>query len=168
MTENSGTELEQRISELYSKDAVERERAREALVQMGHPAVSRLGELLGTEEPQHVRWEAGKALAAICDPAAVPQLLVALGDEDADVRWVTGQALIAIGEPTVKPLFKTLATANVPDGFYRAAHHVLHDLALQSGSLSKRLKPVLTAFAGPEPRLSVPVAAEQALRQGDV
>jgi HEAT repeat protein len=164
MTEKSGTELDQYISQLSSKDGAEREQAREAVVQLGREAVPELLTVLDSDEP-HVRWEAAKALEAIADPEAAAPLIVALGDEDSDVRWVAGQALIAIGQPVLRSLLKTLATADVPGGFYHGAHHVLHDLALRSGELSHALKPVLAAFHNPEPRVSVPVAAESVLQQ---
>ena len=49
------------------------------------------------------------------------------------------------------------------EAIYKGGHHVLHDLA-KVKKLAPLLKPVLEAFDQAEPEVSVPVAAQEALR----
>ena len=162
MTDASNTNADQLVADLGSDSAVVRRDAREALVGIGSVAVPTL--LTALDAPrQHVRWEAAKTLAEIGDPAGAERLVAALADKDSDVRWVVGAALIALGRAAARPLLTTLRQSDLPDGVYPGAHHVLHDLAKQ-GELASLLKPVLDAFAEPEPAVAVPVAAAEALK----
>lgn len=149
------------VAGLASRNAGERQAAREALVKVGRPAVPPLLEALGADE-QHLRWEAAKTLAGIAHPAAAEGLVEALGDRDGDVRWVVAEALIALGRQAVKPLLKALVAGEASQRIYRGAHHVLHDLARRE-SLRPLLLPVLEAYDHPEPELAIPNAAEKAL-----
>jgi HEAT repeat protein len=157
--------VDQHVTGLGSKDAVERRDARAALVQIGSAAVPSLLDALDAPQ-QHVRWEAAKALAEIAEPSAAVRLVAGLADRDSDVRWVVGEALIALGRDALKPLLTTLEKSDLPDGVYRGAHHVLHDLA-KRGDLASLLQPVLKAFDQPEPEIAIPVAAAKALRSTD-
>ena len=59
---------------LGSKDGITRTRARDALVDIGRPAVAALvGALM--DRNQTVRWESAKALGQIQDPRSVDALL---------------------------------------------------------------------------------------------
>ena len=161
MTDTSGENIVQLVGDLSSENATDRMKAREALVAIGPAAVPALINALGASE-QHVRWEAAKALAEIADPAATEKLVATLGDEHRDVRWVAGEALIALGPDVVKPVLAAVIKSDVPGGVYEGAHHVLHELA-KRGKLASLLAPVLKAFKQPQPELSVPVAAENAI-----
>ena len=165
MTDASDRNIDELVAALADKDAVKRMRGREALVQLGSPAVPCLLTALGDSQ-QHVRWEAAKALTAIADPSAADRLVAGLEDEDSDVRWVVAEALIALGPEAVKPLLTTLTKSDPAGGMYQGAHHVVHDLAKRD-DLATLLEPVLKAFDEPEPKVAVPVAAEEALT-GDV
>jgi HEAT repeat protein len=164
MMDDSELMLNQLMADLGNKDAGKRMHARAALVQLGSAAVPALLNALDAPQ-QHARWEAAKALAEIADPAAAQGLADALGDEDEDVRWVVAEALIALGREATKPLLSKLAESELPDGLYRGAHHVLHDLA-RHGDLDPVLAPVLRALEHSEPAVTVPPAAEEALRSG--
>jgi HEAT repeat protein len=157
-SQHSSQEL---VATLASNDAAERIKARETLAELGASAVPDLLQALGDPE-QHVRWEAAKTLAAIGDPSAAEKLSETLGDEESDVRWVAGEALIALGHAGLKPLLTRLTKSRDSAGLYKAAHHVLHDLA-QNAKLAPVVKPVLTALGRSDPELAVPVAAERAL-----
>ncbi len=161
MTDSSERNVDQLLAGLSSNDAVERQRARNALVKVGSSAVPGLLAALD-DKRQHVRWEAAKTLADIADPAASETLVQTLGDEDSDVRWVAGEALIALKRDAVKPLLNGLTKSQDSEGLYKSAHHVLHDLS-QHSYLGPLLAPVLKALDQSEPEVAVPVAAQRAL-----
>jgi len=161
MTDSSKPDVGQLLAGLASNDAVERQRARNTLVEVGSSAVSGLLAALGDKQ-QHVRWEAAKTLAKIADPAASETLVQALGDEDSDVRWVAGEALIALKRDAVKPVLNALTKSQDSEGLYKSAHHVLHDLS-QHSDLGPLLAPVLKALDQSQPEIAVPVAAQRAL-----
>ena len=161
MMEEQEQNVEQLVAALADKDTVSRQHGRKALVRIGSAAVPSLLTALG-DKRQHVRWEAAKTLAEIADPAASEMLVQALGDEDSDVRWVVGEALIALKRDALKPLLNGLAKSQDSEGFYTAAHHVLHDLS-QHSDLGAALKPVLKALDQSESEVAVPVAAQSAL-----
>jgi HEAT repeat protein len=166
MTDASEKNMDQLVAELGSKDAVVRQKARTALVNIGVAAVPSL--LNALDAPlQHTRWEAAKSLVGIADPSAAERLIAALGDIDSDVRWVAGEALIALGRDALKPLLATLTNSDLPGGTYQGAHQVLHELA-KSTDLTSLLEPVLKALDQPEPQMAVPLAAEKALQSNGV
>lgn len=152
---------EQLVALLASKDSVERTKAREALVQLGAAVVAPLVDALGDRQ-QHVRWEAAKALTAIADPSSAKSLVEALQDEDSDVRWVASEALIALEGAALKPLLTSLCDTQDSDELYKAAHHVLHDLA-KKPKFAAVAQLVLDALAQPEPAVAVPGAVQKAL-----
>jgi HEAT repeat protein len=161
MTDSSEPNVDQLLTGLASSDAVERQSARNALVAVGSSAVP--GLLAGLDDKrQHVRWEAAKTLVEIADPVASETLVRALGDEDSDVRWVAAEALVALKRDAVKPLLNSLTKSQDAEGFYKSAHHVLHDLS-QRSNLGPLLAPVLKALDQSEPKIAVPVAAQKAL-----
>jgi HEAT repeat protein len=161
MTDSSEPNIDQLIGELASNNSGERQGARNALVEVGSPAVPGLLAALD-DKRQHVRWEAAKTLAAIADPAAAEALVQALGDDDGDVRWVAGEALVALQQHALKPVLNALTESQHSGGLYKSAHHVLHDLS-QQADLQPLLAPVLKALDRPEPEVAVPVEAERAL-----
>jgi HEAT repeat protein len=163
MTNASDQNMGGLVAGLGSHDAVERRKARATLAEIGSAAVPSL--LAALDDPrQHVRWEAAKTLAEIADPAAAERLVAALADKDSDVRWVVGEALIALGGHAVKPLLTALTGSDPPDGMYRGAHHVLHDM-VRRGEQASRLEPVLHALDQQEPEIAVPQAAAEALQK---
>jgi HEAT repeat protein len=113
------------VAELRSKDGVQRERARKALVKIGKPAVPFLIGLM-TDPSDHMRWEACKALASIKDPTAAVPLAVALSDESSEVRWLAAKALIAIKIEALVPVLQTLEEHFDSPDVRQGAHHVLH------------------------------------------
>jgi HEAT repeat protein len=162
MTGDGEKAVEELVAELASKDAKVRLDARASLVRLGSAATPSLLDALDAPQ-QHTRWEAAKALAEIRDSAAAERLVAALGDRDSDVRWVAGEALIALHTAAAKPLLSALKESDPLEGLYRGAHHVLRDLARHS-DLTDILAPVIQALDEPEPEMSVPVAAQKALR----
>ncbi len=150
------------IAALASRDGGERERAREALVALGKPAVAPLVDALSDRNRQ-VRWEAAKALACLGDPSAARALAVALGDERIGVRWLAAEALIALGRDALEPLFRALLEPGNADPLAEGAHHVLHVLAKKKGG--QWLTPVVEALDSYQPGIAVPMAAYRALEQ---
>ena len=149
------------IDELTGHDPVVREKAREALMAIGKPAVPPLIQLLAHSRP-HVRWEAAKALCGIADPIAATALVNALDDVDSDVRWVAAEGLVALGREGLQPLLAALLERAQSSWFRQAAHHVCHTLAAKR-KLGPILRPLLAAFGRYEPQVAVPLAAYTAL-----
>lgn len=158
--ESSQNRAEPLISALKSKNAAERERARGQLIALGHAALIPLLHCL-SDENEHVRWEAAKALEGIADPAAADALAEALNDESAGVRWIAGEALIAIGWEGVKQVLVVLLRRSDSTALCTSAHHVLSHFAKHRSG--EYLKPVLERLEGVEPAVSVPLAALSAL-----
>jgi len=68
---SGSSDIDTLVAALRSRSGAVRERAREALLELGKPAVDPLIEALRDDDCQ-VQWEAAKALGEIGDPAAAP------------------------------------------------------------------------------------------------
>jgi HEAT repeat protein len=150
------------IAVLASHDVLARDRARQHLVEIGAPAVEALVKTL-TSANEMTRWEAAKALGQIRHPAAVPALIKTLEDPAFSVRWLAAHALIEIGLPSAAPLMHALLAEDWDNIWLRqGAHHVLRSMV--GGSLGSILAPLVAALEGPEPAVTVPLAAHRALQ----
>ncbi len=159
--------IELLIKDLGDQDGMVRQRARNALTEIGDPAVDALiGAFKRKDQPAY--YEAAKALSRIGSMKAIETLINALDDEDFSVQWVAAEGLIAIGQSAVKPLLKALALHSDSGRMRAGTHHVLHDwvhLGMVDERTEKILKSVLETYSlfGPHEYLSV--AADQALRR---
>ncbi len=163
MTGNE-SEIENLIAQLGDPDGIQRQTARERLVEIGGFVVTRALVIELNDPRRDVRWEAAKALVAIADPITAPALVRQLLDEDGDIRWLAAEGLISLGEPG---LLVTLSTAVRNAGnteFCEAAHHVFKEFR-KHGSYGKLLDPVIAACEENEPGVSLPVAAFHLLEQ---
>lgn len=116
------------IAALSDADAVERQKARAALVEIGADAVPSLIQLLS--DPRiHSRWEAAKTLGQIRDPQAAPVLVAALEDQDFDVRWLAAEGLIALRCAGLRPLLRALIQHPDSEWLREGAHWVCHGVA---------------------------------------
>lgn len=158
------TETGSLISDLGSRDGSVRERAREALVEMGCPAVQPLIAVL-TDRRQQVRWEAAKALSVIAHPSSADVLTMALEDKDFDVRWLAAMGLIAIGREAVLPVLRRLVSRSASTPYREGAHHVIHDTLKRHEELGEPLGPVLVSLEDPEAPVEAPLAAERAIAE---
>jgi HEAT repeat protein len=80
-----------------------------AIGPLGDSALSRLCELLQSENADH-RWWAARALAALGTPSAVSLLIETLSDPDPDLRACAALGLGALAAPeAASPLAKLLA-----------------------------------------------------------
>jgi HEAT repeat protein len=150
------------IAVLAGNDGLERQRAREALVDIGKPAVGALIEALASPDSNHhMRWEAAKALCDLGDPEAASVLVSALEDEYFGVRWLAAEGLISLGRDGLVPLLATLVRRSDSAALRESAHHVLR--MLNQGNLHAQIGPVLAALEDIQPILEVPVAAHAAL-----
>lgn len=150
------------IATLAGNDGLERQRARESLVDIGKPAVAALIEVLAAPDSNyHTRWEAAKALSDLEDPEAASVLVNALEDEDFGVRWLAAEGLIAMGRDGLAPLLEALVKRSDSASLREGAHHVLR--MLNKGDLHAQIGPVLAALEDVEPILEVPVATHAAL-----
>lgn len=112
---------------LGSTNGMEREKAREALVEIGRDSIDFLMELLS--HPKHIyRWEAIKTLEEIANPISIPLLIQALEDDKGDVRWIAAKGLIKLGALSIKPLLKILEEKSDSVFILAGAHHVFFDL----------------------------------------
>jgi HEAT repeat protein len=158
----TNAEVEKLIKQLQGKNGSERQRARDELVKIGKPAVPLLVDLLSNRK-EHMRWEACKALGSINDPAASDPLVDALRDDSMEIRWLAGEALIALEEKAVIPLLRALEEHFDSVFLLEGTHHVLHALERQK-LLNKKARIVLDSLRYLEPKISVAVAAREALQ----
>ena len=125
-------EIEELIKKFYSKDGIQRKKARYDLVKIGKPAIKYLSDLLiepkDKDPKEYIRWEAIKTLSQITDAESIPVLIKALENDDFDVRWMAAEGLINIGEKSIKPLLKALVRKSNSIFLLEGAHHVLKDL----------------------------------------
>jgi roadblock/LC7 domain-containing protein len=137
---------------LASKDGMIRQRARRSLVVLGKPAVSPLTRDLQTSPSDQVRWEAAKALGAICDARSIPALIKALADSDYDVAWLAAEALIKFKKTAWAPLLRALTKGGPYSGLLRqGAHHVFVNQKEDGfNDLLKVLSKALEPAAAPE------------------
>jgi HEAT repeat protein len=117
--------LESLIDMLASKDGMIRQKARKSLVALGKIAVSSLTQALQNSRMDQVRWEAAKALGAICDTESIPVLVKALEDSNPDVAWLAAKALIRFKKAAWKSLLEALIKRGAKSLLLRqGAHHV--------------------------------------------
>jgi HEAT repeat protein len=157
-----GDSVSRLIQNLSSGTGVERERGRAALVALGGPAVGPLLQAFASAD-ERGRLEICKALTEIADPAAIHLLIQCLEDHHQDLRWIAAEGLLNIGGPAVEPLLVALIDRASAHTILDGAGHVLRGL---SRRVSRTIfDPVLAAVHGPEPGVSVPLAAQTALAQ---
>jgi HEAT repeat protein len=157
--------IEVLIKQLDDKNGQVREKARLALVDIGHEATKPLTELL-TSKSKQKRWEAAKALVSIADPAAIPALINTLEDNVFDIRWLAGEALVAIGPICLPQLLEALQERIKESFLIEGARHVIKYIIRDRPNdreLKEMLKPVVSALEGPVPRLETPGAAQTLL-----
>jgi NTE family protein len=151
------------IEALDSEDKQAREDAYSSLVQLGAAAVP--GLLAGLASPQEDRRrEAAMVLRDIADPRAAPSLVRALEDEASPVRWTAAEGLIGLGQEAQIPLLRALAHLLSSQRLYDGAHKVL-DAFDRLNLLTPAVRRVLVAMDQPEPNLTVPPAAQAALKE---
>lgn len=90
--------LDKLIERLQTKNIVQLDTTREALVLVGPPARDRLIFVL-KEGHLHRRQDAAYVLGMMGDPVAVPQLCVAMHNPDPLLRMIIVEALGKIGDP---------------------------------------------------------------------
>jgi len=149
------------VATLGDSNGIARQHARQALVEIGQPAVPALIAALASPQEQ-VRWEAAKTLSEIAAPESAPGLVLALEDRDFSVRWLAAEGLVAIGHGSIQPLLEVLVERGDHQWLREGAHHVLKVLS-KRGSY-EAIAPVLAALEGLEPELVVPPAAKAALK----
>lgn len=152
-------DIQSLVVDLASRDGGVRVAAREALVDIGRPAVGALVRTL-TDSRTQLRWEAAKALGGIADPTTAGALALALDDKVFDVRWLAAEGLIAIGREALVPVLRVVIGRAESPLCRSGAHHVLHDLAASDEDIKETLAPVLAALDGSAPSVEVPLVAE--------
>lgn len=90
--------LDKLISRLQTKNIVQLDTTREALVIVGPPARDRLIFIV-KEGHLHRRQDAAYVLGMMKDPVAVPQLCIAMHNPDPLLRMIIVEALGKIGDP---------------------------------------------------------------------
>jgi hypothetical protein len=137
--------LEELITGRGDQDGFTRLRAREMLVAIGEPALESLVELLGGSQTR-LRWEAAKALTAIPEPAAIPGLILLLGDRRSEIGWLAAVGLMNFGNRSVPYVLQALHERAGSKTFRQASHHVLHDLSKGMPSCGISSSPCLTSW----------------------
>lgn len=165
ISHNGGTgprdaELAALTRDLEDRSSSVRLHARQALVDIGTPAVAALEQELSSPIDD-ARWEAAKALCEIHAPETAPALVRRLDDDKFSVRWLAAEALIAMGRDAIIPLLKALVRRSESVWLRQGAHHVLR--TLYKSRPDPVLQPVLAALNEDLADLAVPIAAENAL-----
>ena len=159
------TDIDSLIEKLKSKDGLDRQHARHALVKIGEPSLDALIKAFETrKEPLH--WEVAKALSQIGTPKAARTLIKALEDKEFSVRWMAAEGLIHIGADGLVPLLEALKEDSGSVWLREGSHHVLHDLAtkrLVGETERKCILPVLDAVNHLEAETQTHFAAREAL-----
>ena len=160
----TSTNLESLMDMLENKDGVVREKAREALVELGKPAVSSLTQALLNSRQDQVRWEAAKALGGINDTRSVPSLVQALEDNSSDVAWAAADALKTFRKAAWPALLQALIKSKSEAvALRKGAHHVLADQKEDGfNDLLATLLKALESSSAPE---SSAVAAHEILKR---
>jgi len=156
--------LEDLVGELSNRRGSRRLRAREALVEIGAPAVPALLPLAASPSKQ-LRWEATKTLGAIADLRAVPALVERLADSESGIRWLAAVGLVSLGPAAIPPALRAVIARPDSQDLRRAVHHVLHDLTHDNPDLVEIISPVLAALRDIEPADAIPPKAQEALQR---
>lgn len=141
--------IEAHIDDLGSKDGIVRQKARNALIEIGFPAIESLTVAFETKKNTYAHWEAAKAISTIGGPEAVRPLLHALADDNFSIRWIATEGLIAVGDIALDPLVKVLVSEEIPPFFYESSHHFIHDLVsnkIIDKETVTQIEPLLKAF----------------------
>jgi hypothetical protein len=154
------------LTKLTDKDGLVRKPAREALVEIGSPAVPGLINLLKDKRTQ-VRWEAAKALSEIAAPQAAPALVEALEDNDPGIRWLAAEGLIRLEQAGLRPLLEVLVERSGSIRLREGADHVLKVLA-RNEKLPAQIAPVLEALHSHAPGAEAARAAKRVLETGQL
>jgi len=165
MNEQKGTDinLDSLMEKLASKDGVIRQKAREALVVLGKPAVSSLIQALQSSQEDQVRWEAAKALGNIGDIGAIPSLVKALEDNNSDVAWTAADALKTFRKTAWPSLLEALIKSKADAvALRKGAHHVL--VNQKEDGLNDLLATLLKALESSSAPESSAVAANEILK----
>ncbi len=144
------SEMKELIAKLGGENTIERQHAREKLVEIGRDSIDFLMELIS--HPKHLyRWEAVKTLEEISDPISIPIFIQALEDDKSDVRWIAAKGLIKLGEISIEPLLKYLIENSDSVFALAGAHHVFYDLR-EMGLLPEDFptEKLLSALKNPE------------------
>lgn len=154
------TQIEVLIAQLSAHDVAVRDVAGASLVGAGEAAVPALVAVLDTQG-HTARLEATRCLREIRSPTAASALVAALSDERHDVRWVAAEALAALGRAGVSEVLLALEQADWSAEELREGAHTVFG-QLHDKDLARVVAPVQQAIKGPEPGLSVPLAAYKA------
>lgn len=121
--------IEELINECGCADGRAQQRARDALEDIGSPAVGPLIHALLNAENTTIRWRAAEALGHIGDIDAIDPLINALKDKDNSVKWRAIEALADIGQPAIKPL--TMAIEDEDEEVRWGAKRALKDIRIR-------------------------------------
>lgn len=152
------------ITQLNGRRGFRRQAAREALVEVGSPAVTLLLPV-ATAKSKRMRWEVTKTLADIADPVATTALVNRLADKISDIRWLAGSGLINIGNSSAPPVLRFIIEHPDSQNIRRAARRVLRELSTYNEELSGILLSVVAALSDAEPPEVLPPKARESLRK---
>lgn len=145
-THNDNVDVDVLIQRMNSEDQATRILAKNALVELGEPAVEPLIDALKDEyEDQTIREMAALALAEIGNERAIIPLIAALKmtffDPELGFRYPIVNALVEFGETAVEPLINALKDRNADQDIrFRAA------MALAKIGDSRAVEPLIDAL----------------------
>lgn len=157
----SPVELDNLLRRLQGEDGVQRQQARQRLVEIDDEQVVAALIPLLQHRAQIVRWEAAKALSQMAHPSSAGALVHALEDDDAEVRWLAAEGISAMRADGLRAILPVLIDRWDTTAIREGAHHVL--FRLSKGDLKHIARPVLEALDSLDPSVGGPTAAHEAL-----
>jgi hypothetical protein len=151
------------VAALNAHDEALASQVRQALVQIGSPAVPDLLGAAHSPDPW-VRWHALRALGALRDARCIPALVEALADSDHAVAWMAARDLAPMGSQVVTPVLELLVGAPGTPWLMETAGYVLRQQR-HPPELAAVLQPVIRSLHEVDYRITAPMAAEHALEQ---
>ncbi|HEX7735645.1 MAG TPA: HEAT repeat domain-containing protein [Ktedonobacteraceae bacterium] len=135
-----------------------------ALVGLGHVAVPVLLDYAHSHS-SWLRWHSIRALGAIRDPRALPELVNALQDSDHSVAWMAAKGLAPFGRDCVEPVLHMLCTTQMTPWVVETASYVLRAQCQAHSELKLYLDPLLQQMHQPGYRSGTGIAALKAQEQ---
>lgn len=162
MTAENDRNIEELIAKLADSDGIQREKARNELVEIGGIDVVRALIIAINDHRPEVRFEAAKALIALGDPIAASALAHHLHDVDGDIRRLVAGGMAKLGKDALMTTLTSAIHYASDSGFCEAAHQAFQEFK-KYGVHPELMDSLISACEDDEPGVSLPVAAFNAL-----
>lgn len=149
------------LRKIDGSDGVERERAREEIVELGNAAIEPLVRA-AQGGSWTMRLEATRALATLRDPGTAEVLARQLEDS-LEIAWAASEGLKSMGMAGAKAVLRQVVAHADLHAVRVAGLHALR--SLDDAAVQRIVAPVVTALSDTAPVEQAPVAAHEALQE---